>query len=87
MLQLLNRPATAHMLGHGDLHAVDGQARDVRGEAGDTPAADLVIGLLELGDAKPPPGGLHGVAVEEDVLGRQLDVAAIRSCTDLYVIG
>ena len=85
MLQLLDRPATAHMLGLGDLHAVDGQARDVRGEAGDTHAADLVVAVLELGDAQPPPGGLHGLAVEEDVLRRQLDVAAIRSCTDLYV--
>ena len=75
------------MLGHGNLLTGDGQTRDVGGEAGDTPAAVLVVAIVKLSDAQPPPGGFDGVAVEQDVLGRQLDVTAIRSCADLYVIG
>ena len=74
------------MLGHGDLDAGDGQARDIGGEARDVLAGVFVVAAAELGDAQPPPGGLDGVAVEQDVLGRQLDVATIRSRADLYVI-
>ena len=71
------------MLGHGNLLTGDGQTRDVGGEAGDTPAAVLVVAIVKLSDAQPPPGGCDGVAVEQDVLGSQLHVTSIRSCADL----
>ena len=83
MLQFPDRSATAQVLGHGDLDAGDGQTRDIGREARDIPAAVLVIAVVKLSDAQPPPGGCDGVAVEQDVLGSQLHVTSIRSCADL----
>ena len=75
------------MLAHRHLLPGDGQPGDIGGETGlvlVTPHDKLFV---ELDDAQPVPGGLHGAAGEQYVLRGQLHVTAIRSCADLYVIG
>jgi hypothetical protein len=87
VLELLDRPAALHVLRHRHLHTVDGQAGDVGGETCGALVALLAKVRIELGDAEAVPGGLDGVAVEEDVLRRELDITAIRGCADLYIMG
>ena len=85
LLKLLQGLAAQQVLCHGHLLAGDGQSGHVGGKAGLVLAGRLAKVSVEFGDAEPVPGRLDGVAVEQHVLRGQLDVAAVRSCTYLYV--
>ena len=87
LLELLQGLAALQVVRDGHPLAVHRQAAD-KGRVG---SVVLVAHLLEvadeLGDTEPVSGRGYRLAVQQDVLGGQLDVSAILRCTHLEISG